>query len=79
MVTTACSRSGSRPQREGAASDRRCSELALAAIEAQRLVTIVTAVTHPDNLASIHAFEQVGFRRREISEDSFVVLELRLG
>ncbi len=53
--------------------------LALAAVEAQRLVTVVTAVTHRDNLASIHAFEQVGFRRREGSEDGFVVLELRLG
>jgi UDP-2,4-diacetamido-2,4,6-trideoxy-beta-L-altropyranose hydrolase len=53
--------------------------LALAEIERQRLVTTMTAVTHPDNPASIQAFEQVGFTRREVTEDGFVVLDLELG
>ncbi|MHB8488750.1 MAG: GNAT family N-acetyltransferase [Candidatus Dormibacteria bacterium] len=53
--------------------------LALAEIERQRLVTTVRALTHPDNLASVSAFEQVGFRRRDGSENGFVVLELKLG
>jgi RimJ/RimL family protein N-acetyltransferase len=53
--------------------------LALAEIERQRGVTTMTAVTYPDNPASIHAFEQVGFRRREVTEDGFVVLDLELG
>lgn len=52
--------------------------LALEEIERQHAVTTMTAVTHPDNLASIHAFERVGFRRREASEGGFVVLELTL-
>jgi len=53
--------------------------LALAEIERQRLVTTMTAVAHPDNPASIHAFEQVGFTRRDVAEDGFVVLDLELG
>jgi UDP-2,4-diacetamido-2,4,6-trideoxy-beta-L-altropyranose hydrolase len=53
--------------------------LALAEIERQRLVSTMTAVTHPDNPASIHAFEQVGFTRREVTEDGFVVLDLEMG
>jgi UDP-2,4-diacetamido-2,4,6-trideoxy-beta-L-altropyranose hydrolase len=51
--------------------------LALAEIQRQHVVAAITAVTHPDNLASIHAFEQVGFRRRAAPEDGFVVLELQ--
>jgi RimJ/RimL family protein N-acetyltransferase len=50
--------------------------LALAEIAQQRLAKMLTAVTHPDNLASIRAFERVGFRRRHRSDDGFVVLEL---
>ncbi len=53
--------------------------LALAEIERQPRITTMRAVTHPDNPASIRAFEQVGFRRREVAEDGFVVLELELG
>jgi RimJ/RimL family protein N-acetyltransferase len=52
--------------------------LALEEIELQHVVTTMTAVTHPDNLASIHAFERVGFRRREVSDEGCVVLELTL-
>jgi RimJ/RimL family protein N-acetyltransferase len=52
---------------------------ALTEIEGQRLVTTMTAVTHPDNVASIRAFEKVGFRRRRASADGFLVLELQLG
>ena len=57
---------------------QRMLRLALEEIERQRAVTTMTAVTHPDNLASIHAFERVGFRRREASEGGFVVLDLTL-
>jgi RimJ/RimL family protein N-acetyltransferase len=53
--------------------------LALAEVERESRVTTVRAVTHPDNPVSIHAFERVGFRRREVTEDGFVVLELELG
>lgn len=52
--------------------------LALAEIERLRLVGTVTALTHPENLRSIYAFEKVGFRRREISGDGFVILELQV-
>jgi RimJ/RimL family protein N-acetyltransferase len=52
--------------------------LALEEIERQHVVTTMTALTHPDNLASIHAFERVGFRRRGLSHEGFVVLELTL-
>ena len=52
---------------------------ALAEIEREHLVTIITAVSHPDNHASVHAFERVGFRRRGASDGGFIVLELRLG
>ncbi len=34
------------------------------------------AATHPENTASIHVFERVGFNRRAVSQDGFVVLEL---
>lgn len=37
----------------------------------------LTAVAHPDNVASIRAFERVGFRRRGSRENGFVVLEWR--
>ncbi|MFI5287089.1 MAG: GNAT family N-acetyltransferase [Candidatus Dormibacteria bacterium] len=52
--------------------------LALEEIQRQHIVTTMTAVTHPDNQASIHAFERVGFRRRDMSEEGLVVLELTL-
>jgi UDP-2,4-diacetamido-2,4,6-trideoxy-beta-L-altropyranose hydrolase len=57
---------------------QRMLRIALEEIERQHVVTTMTAVTHPDNLASIHAFERVGFRRRELSDEGFVVLELTL-
>lgn len=57
---------------------QRMLRLALEEIELQHVVTTMTAVTHPDNLASIHAFERVGFRRREVSDEGCVVLELTL-
>jgi RimJ/RimL family protein N-acetyltransferase len=50
----------------------------LAEIKRKRLATTMTALTHPDNLASIRAFEQVGFSRRSISDAGFVVLDLRV-
>jgi UDP-2,4-diacetamido-2,4,6-trideoxy-beta-L-altropyranose hydrolase len=53
--------------------------IALAEIERQHLVTTMTAATHPENTASIHVFERVGFKRRAVTEDGFVVLELELG
>jgi UDP-2,4-diacetamido-2,4,6-trideoxy-beta-L-altropyranose hydrolase len=37
----------------------------------------LTALAHPDNPASIHAFERVGFLRRGSRENGFVVLEWR--
>jgi RimJ/RimL family protein N-acetyltransferase len=52
---------------------------ALGEIEREHLVTTITAESHPDNQASMHAFERVGFRRRGASEGGFIVLELRLG
>ena len=51
---------------------------ALAEIDGQHLVTTLTAVTRPDNLASIHAFEQVGFHRRNELNAGFIVLEMRV-
>lgn len=51
---------------------------ALAEIDRQHIVTRLTALTHPDNLASIHAFEEAGFRRRNELEGGFIVLEMRL-
>ena len=53
--------------------------LALAEVERQHLATTMTAATHPENTASVHVFERVGFKRRAVSEDGFVVLELELG
>lgn len=53
--------------------------LALAEVERQDLATTMTAASHPENTASIHMFERVGFKRREVTEDGFVVLELELG
>jgi UDP-2,4-diacetamido-2,4,6-trideoxy-beta-L-altropyranose hydrolase len=53
--------------------------LALAEVERQHLATTMTAATHPENTASIHVFERVGFKRRAVTEDGFVVLELELG
>lgn len=58
---------------------QRMLRLAVEEIERQHIVTTMTAVTHADNLASIHAFERVGFRRRDVSDEGFVVLELKLG
>ncbi len=46
--------------------------------DGRRDVTTLTALTHPDNEASIHAFEKVGFTRVG-ARDGFVVLELALG
>lgn len=50
---------------------------AVVEVEREGLATTVTAVAREDNLASIHAFEQVGFSRRE-SGAGFVVLDLVL-
>jgi RimJ/RimL family protein N-acetyltransferase len=51
---------------------------ALAEIRRQRLAATMTALTHPDNAASIRAFERVGFTRRGVSDDGFVVLDLQV-
>jgi RimJ/RimL family protein N-acetyltransferase len=53
--------------------------LALAEVERQHLATTMTAATHPENTPSIQVFERVGFKRRAVTEDGFVVLELELG
>lgn len=53
--------------------------IALAEVEGQHLATTMTAATHPENTASIHVFERVGFKRSGVTEDGFVVLELELG
>jgi RimJ/RimL family protein N-acetyltransferase len=52
---------------------------ALSEVVRERLATRVTALARDDNAASIRAFEQVGFTRRGLSDDGFVVLELALG
>jgi RimJ/RimL family protein N-acetyltransferase len=51
---------------------------AIAEVEREGLATTLSAVAREDNLASIHAFEQVGFRRRGKPDDGFVVVDLRL-
>jgi RimJ/RimL family protein N-acetyltransferase len=51
---------------------------ALAAVERDGLATTLTAVARDDNLASIHAFEEVGFSRRGLPGGGFVVLEVKL-
>lgn len=53
--------------------------LALAEVERQHLAITMTAATHPENTASIHVFERVGFKRRAVTEDGFVLLELGVG
>jgi UDP-2,4-diacetamido-2,4,6-trideoxy-beta-L-altropyranose hydrolase len=52
---------------------------ALTEVVRERLATRVTALAREDNAASIRAFEQVGFTRRGLTDDGFVVLELALG
>lgn len=52
--------------------------LAIEEIEQRGVISTMTAVTRPDNLVSIRAFEKVGFTRRDATRDGFVVLELRL-
>ena len=67
------------PAARGRGVGQQMLRIALAEIERDHLVAIVTAVTHPDNSASMRAFERVGFRRRGRSADGFIVFELRLG
>ena len=52
---------------------------AVTEIERHGLATKLTALAREWNAASIHAFEQVGFRRRGEPEGGFVTLELVLG
>jgi RimJ/RimL family protein N-acetyltransferase len=67
------------PAARGRGVGQQMLRIALAEVERDHLVAIVTAVTHPDNSASMRAFERVGFRRRGRSADGFIVFELRLG
>ncbi len=52
---------------------------ALTEVVREGLATRLTALAREDNAASIRAFEQVGFTRRGLSDDGFVVLGLALG
>lgn len=52
---------------------------AVAEVERTGLATTLTALARVDNEASIHAFEQSGFRRRGGPGDGFVTLDLVLG
>jgi RimJ/RimL family protein N-acetyltransferase len=66
------------PRHRGRGIGQAMLRRALAEVERERLATTMTALAREDNLSSIHAFEQVGFSRRGLSSDGFVVLELRL-
>jgi len=64
------------PSARGRGVGKEMLRRALAEIKRERLATTMTALTHPDNVASIRAFEQVGFTRRGVSDAGFVVLDL---
>ncbi len=66
------------PSARGRGVGKEMLRRALAEITRLRLATTMTALTHPDNVASIRAFEQVGFTRRGVSEAGFVILDLRV-
>jgi RimJ/RimL family protein N-acetyltransferase len=51
---------------------------AVAEVRREGVATMLTALAREENLASIHAFEQVGFNRKGLSGDGFAVLELQL-
>ena len=51
---------------------------ALSEVEREGTATRLTALVREENLASMHAFEQVGFSRTGLSGDGFVAFELTL-
>jgi RimJ/RimL family protein N-acetyltransferase len=52
---------------------------AVGEVERDGLATKLTALAREDNVASIHAFEHIGFRRCGEPERGYVTLELALG
>jgi UDP-2,4-diacetamido-2,4,6-trideoxy-beta-L-altropyranose hydrolase len=52
---------------------------AVGEVDRDGLATMLTALAREDNMASIHAFEHIGFRRRGEPEGGYVTLQLVLG
>ncbi len=66
------------PESRGRGIGQAMLRAALAEVEREGTATRLVALAREENLASMHAFERVGFSRTGLSDDGFVVLELTL-